>query len=249
MPRRSASRSSSSSQSNSKPRSGSKSRSGSKFKSTPTARSGSRSSGKRKTSTSASSSSRRKAKGAGKVGSAARAAKRFGGKSDFGVSESRANTEYARRKGREAKFTPTGSHPIDPRQEIGATQQARVSGVGKSNAGPGGASSGDLDPDIIGVGGAGGLAQAPADPSRVADPEWSDGSSDEFASGPHARGENQGASGGAGGDKRVSGSTVDRSGGDESTTEGYSLGRDNPGASAADENSGAAPSRRRGRAR
>ena len=97
----------------------------------------------------------------GKVGSAPAAARRFGGKIDFGVPESKAHTEFARRKSREAKFTPTPSRPSDPRQEIGAIQQARVSGVGKSNAGPGAASGGDLDPDFIGVGTGAGLAQNP----------------------------------------------------------------------------------------
>jgi hypothetical protein len=127
----------------------------------------------------------------GKVGSTRKAATKFGGKTDFGVPESRAKTEYARRKGREAQFNPTTSHPSDARQEIGAIQQARVSGVGKSNAGPGGSSSGDIDPDIVGVGSGQGLAQSGPDPSGVSGPQWSSGTSDEFASGPPARGENQ----------------------------------------------------------
>ena len=154
-----------------------------------------------------------KASGKGKVGSRSRAARKFGGKTDFGVPASRSNTEYSRRKSREAKFNPTTSHPSDPRQEIGATQQVRVSGVGQSNAGPGGASSGDVDPDIVGVGTGSGIGQAPADPSSVAGPEWTDGSSNEFASGPPARGENQTGKGRAGGSMRVRGSTVDRTGG------------------------------------
>jgi len=139
-------------------------------------------------------SSRRKrpaSKSDPKVGSSPRAARKTGGKTDFGVPASRSKSEFAHRKSREAMFNPTTSHPSDPRQEIGATQQARVSGVGKSNAGPGGASAGDIDPDVIGVGSGSGLAQSPADPNAVSDPEWSDGSSKEFASGPPARGKNQ----------------------------------------------------------
>jgi hypothetical protein len=156
--------------------------------------------------------------GAKKVGSTRNAARKFGGNIDFGVPGSRANTEYGRRKSREAKFNPSTSHPSDPRQEMGSTQQARVSGVGKANAGPGGASSGDIDSDIVGVGSGSGLAQSGPDPSGVSGPEWSTGTSDEFASGPPARGENQSRRGRTGGSKRVPGSSVDRTGGDSDTT-------------------------------
>jgi len=127
-----------------------------------------------------------------KVGSDPSAARRAGGKTDFGVPERLALSEYARRKSRAAKFQPTTSHPSDPRQEIGAIQEGRrESGVGKSNAGPGAASAGDLDPDIIGVGtGGSGISQSGPD-EQVSPAEESTGGSEQFASGPPAVGKNQ----------------------------------------------------------
>ncbi len=158
----------------------------------------------------------------GKVGSTHKAAKGFGGKTDFGVESSRSLGEYSKRKGREAKFRPAGSHLEDPRQERGSTQARRESGVGKSNAGPGANSAGDVDPDVVGVGGGAGLAQGGPD-QNVSDAESTTGGSEEFASGPPARGENMGRRGrgrgraGAGKIARVKGSFVDRSGTDEGT--------------------------------
>jgi hypothetical protein len=106
-----------------------------------------------------------------KVGSSNASAKNFGGKTDFGVAQKPRLAEFSRRKSREAMFRPAGSHLSDPRQEIGAIQAARVSGVGKSQAGPGGASVGDLDPDIIGVGDGRGISQGGPD-DNVAPSEW-----------------------------------------------------------------------------
>ena len=93
------------------------------------------------------------------VGSDRGTAKKFGGKTDFGVPSKRSLSEYSKRISRETKFQPAASHRSDPRQERGSVQTNRVSGVGKSNAGPGGASGGDLDPDVVGVGTGRGLAQ------------------------------------------------------------------------------------------
>jgi len=171
----------------------------------------------------------RSSKPSRKVGSSRGAARKTGGKTDFGIPAARSNTDYARRESRQTKFNPTTSHPNDPRQDLGATQQARVSGVGKPAAGPGGSSGGDIDSDVIGVGSGAGLAQSAPDPSSVSEAQWSDGSSNEFASGPPARGENQSNSRSGRAPRASStprGSTIDRSGSDESTT-----GRDNPGAS------------------
>ena len=126
-----------------------------------------------------------------KVGSSRNAARKTGGKTDFGIPAARSTSEFARRKSRATKFNPTTSQPTDPRQDLGATQQSRVSSVGKPAAGPGASSAGDIDTDVIGVGSGAGLAQSPPDPSGVSDAQWSDGSSNEFASGPPARGENQ----------------------------------------------------------
>ncbi|HEX8523393.1 MAG TPA: hypothetical protein VF669_14155 [Tepidisphaeraceae bacterium] len=149
----------------------------------------------------------------GKVGSSPKSAKRFGGKTDFGVPADSSKTEYSRRKSREIKFRPGGSHEADPRQDRGSTQASRVSGVGKSNAGPGGASAGDIDTDVVGVDGRG-LAQGGPD-TNVSGPEWTTGGSEEFASGGPAKGENQSKRGRVGAGKKVrGGTTVDRSGGD-----------------------------------
>jgi len=124
------------------------------------------------------------------VGSNRRAAKKFGGKTDFGIAQKPSLREYSRRKSRETKFQPAASHQRDTRQERGSVQSARVSGVGKSNAGPGGSSGGDLDPDVIGVGTGRGLAQSGPD-QNVSGPESTTGGSEEFASGPAARGTSQ----------------------------------------------------------
>lgn len=144
------------------------------------------------------------------------------GAADFGVPAKRANTEYARRKGREAKFRPAGSHTTDARQDIGTTQQVRDSGVGGRDAGPGGRSSGDIDTDIVGIGGSG-LAQGGPD-ENVSEAESTTGSSDEFASGGRAKGENTLPKGKVGGSKRVRGSTNDRSGDDRETAQRESGG-------------------------
>ena len=94
----------------------------------------------------------------------------------------------------------SGGGPRNPR---GTVSGDRVSGVGAPDSGPGSASGGDIDTDIIGVGTGSGLAQS--GPDRLGDigAAETDGSSDEFASGPPARGENQGR-----GPDAVRGSTV-----------------------------------------
>ena len=68
--------------------------------------------------------------------------------------------------------------------------ESREAGVGGREAGPGSFSGGDADPDVTGVGSGGrGLAQAGPDQNIGA--AETDGSSDQFASGPRARGRNQ----------------------------------------------------------
>lgn len=96
------------------------------------------------------------------VGSSKKASRKFGGKTDFGIPASRSKSEFARRKSREAKFQPSSSKPSDPRRPKGSLQQSRTSGVGKSDAGPGGSSGGDVDTDIVGLDGRG-LAQSGPD--------------------------------------------------------------------------------------
>jgi hypothetical protein len=71
-------------------------------------------------------------------------------------------------------------------------ERGRDAGVGARDSGPGSGSGGDIDPDIVGVGfDATGLAAAgPDDPNSLGEAE-SDGTSNEFASGPPARGTRQ----------------------------------------------------------
>jgi hypothetical protein len=57
--------------------------------------------------------------------------------------------------------------------------------------GPGSASGGDIDPDIVGVGTGGSGLSFSGNVGRPPGPDDSDGSSDEFASGGHAEGRNQ----------------------------------------------------------
>ena len=91
----------------------------------------------------------------------------------------------------------------EPRTARGNVVGNRESGVGAPDSGPGSSSGGDLDTDIIGVGTGSGLAQSGPEPLRDIGLAETDGSNDDFASGPPAKGENQGP-----GPDRVRGSTV-----------------------------------------
>lgn len=103
-----------------------------------------------------------------KVGSSSKAAKRVGGRGDFGAPES---DTVARRYASSA--TKRQDPGAQPGHSIG--EGTRVSGVGGTSAGPGSSSGGDLDTDIIGVGtGGSGIAQSgggsrKANADRVAD--------------------------------------------------------------------------------
>jgi hypothetical protein len=80
-----------------------------------------------------------------KVGSDVDAARKFGGKKDFGAPESETiEREYASRATKSQDKGAPAAHPTGEGQ--------RVSGAGASAGGPGSASGGDLDPDFIGVG-------------------------------------------------------------------------------------------------
>src|SRR5689334_15005190 len=80
-----------------------------------------------------------------KVGEDVEAAKKFGGKQDFGAPESdRIGREYASRAARAQDKGGT------PGRATGDGQ--RVEGVGANASGPGSGSGGDIDLDIIGVG-------------------------------------------------------------------------------------------------
>jgi hypothetical protein len=134
-----------------------------------------------------------------------------GGKLDVGIPADRANAPL-----------PDGGREKGPEQGTGpmrsGTSGVRDVGVGYPPGGPGSGSGGDLDPDFIGLDGKGGVANAPAS-GNAQGPASTDGHSDAFASGRPARGEHQLKPGTHGAPPQVvRGSTVDRSGGDASTT-------------------------------
>jgi hypothetical protein len=123
-----------------------------------------------------------------KPGSSADDAKAVGGSGDFGAREGdAAQANYASRavRNQDKGVVPVeANHPTLAGGDI-------TSGAGMPASGDGGNSGGNLDPDIVGVGtGGSGIATSGAT-HRGPGPDDSDGSSDEFASGPHAKGENQ----------------------------------------------------------
>jgi hypothetical protein len=94
----------------------------------------------------------------------------------------------------------------------------RVYGVGRPPGPPGSNSGGDLDPDFIGLDKKGGVAND-VDDRRTCGPDITEGGSAAFASGGPAEGKNELRPGTHGAPPEiVHGSTVDRSGGDASTT-------------------------------
>jgi hypothetical protein len=139
----------------------------------------------------------------GKVGSESEAARKVGGKGDFGVPESDTIGRA---------YTSANTRASDPgaAQPHAGDDEGRVSGVGSNQSGPGSGSGGDLDTDIVGVGTGRGLAQNEA--NEPPGPDDSTGSALEFASGPPTKNFKGPKAG------KVEGSTVDRSGGDIETT-------------------------------
>jgi hypothetical protein len=157
-----------------------------------------------------SGSTANKAHESGKVGSDRAADREIGGKGDFGIPAAQATAPQ-----------PIGGRDKGPEQGTGYTRSGasgvRESGVGYPPGGAGSGSGGDLDPDFIGLDGKGGLSASPAS-GRTTGPDITDGR-DAFASGGPSRGENQLPAGTHGAPSQVvRGSTVDRSGGDASTT-------------------------------
>lgn len=154
----------------------------------------------------------------GKVGSDRAADKEFGGKLDFGIPAARAKSPQ-----------PIGGRDKGPEQGTGpmrsGSQGTRTSGVGHAPGKPGTGSGGDLDPSFIGLDRMGGIAAAPAS-GRTEGADITAGGSSAFASGPPAKGENQTQRGAHGAvHEKQRGSTVDRTGGDASTT-GWGGGSD-----------------------
>ncbi|MGE5610270.1 MAG: hypothetical protein ACM359_13535 [Bacillota bacterium] len=123
----------------------------------------------------------------GKVGSSKEAAKEFGGTQDFGQEPEKAPPALP-------EGTDSNELPLRPSRyqgTRGGSTGTRTTGVGAPEGGPGSGSGGDVDPDVIGVGGTGGLA-ASGDLGPTTDASQTTGKSDEFASGGPAKGENQG---------------------------------------------------------
>jgi hypothetical protein len=147
----------------------------------------------------------------GKVGSNPEADREFGGKLDFGLPASKVTAPL-----------PDGGREKGPEQGTGPMRSGeggvRVAGVGHAPGKPGTGSGGDLDPDFVGLDGKGGLAATPPS-GRTRGEDITEGGSGAFASGPPARGENELPAGTHGAPSEiVHGSTVDRTGGDASTT-------------------------------
>ena len=147
----------------------------------------------------------KKSHSSGKVGSDPQADKEFGGELDFGIPAKKASA--AEPEGGRAKGPEQGTGPMRS-----GDRGVRTSGVGHAPGPDGAGSGGDLDTDFIGLDGKGGVARSPAS-GRTKGPDITEGGSQAFASGPPAEGKNQKAE-----RKIVRGSTVDRSGGDASTT-------------------------------
>jgi hypothetical protein len=157
----------------------------------------------------------------GKVGSDRAADREIGGKLDFGIPAKDAIAPL-----------PDGGREKGPGQGTGPMRSGargvRDSGVGHAPGKPGTGSGGDLDPDIIGLDHRGGVSASPAS-GRTKGPDITEGGSDAFASGPPAEGRNEAHIPKHGGPTElVRGSTVDRSGGDATTT-GQGGGADSAG--------------------
>jgi hypothetical protein len=140
-----------------------------------------------------------------KPGSESGEAKNVQPKGDFGVpvgSGPSAERDYVTRN---TKRSDPGNAQARSGEDGG--DSARTTGAGGTASGDGSCSGGDLDTDIVGIG-TGGSGVAAGGPDDDIGAAASDGSSDEFASGPHAQGRNAVPKGHVGGDKRVRGSVV-----------------------------------------
>lgn len=143
----------------------------------------------------------------GKVGSDSEAAKEFASNGDFGVKQSDTT---------QRNYTSANTKASDPgaSQPHAGEDQDRTAGVGGNSSGVGASSGGDIDTDFVGVG-TGGSTVAVSPAGRPPGPDDSDGTSNEFASGPPTKNVKGPKAG------KVEGDTMDHSGGDiESTAEG-----------------------------
>src|SRR3954466_4182300 len=117
-----------------------------------------------------------------KVGSDPSAAENFAGKQDFGIPSEDAAPDMTI-EDRDFPGRPAGSK----KTRSGASGK-RTIGVGSTEGPDGKGSGGEIDTDIIGVGSGGG-GSSDGEIGRPSGPDDSDGSSNEFASGPPAKGE------------------------------------------------------------
>lgn len=147
----------------------------------------------------------------GKVGSSGAAADEVGGPLDFGVPASEAKRpveEGGRAKGPEQGTGPTRS----------GARGVRTVGVGAPVGPEGSGSGGDLDPDVIGLDGRGGVALDPTE-HRTRGPDITTaGGSKPFASGNPAKGQNELPAGQVGGAPAQTFDTLDHTGGDVTTS-------------------------------
>ena len=120
-----------------------------------------------------------------KVGSDPNAAENFAEKHDFGIPSEDAAPDMTI-EDRDYPGRPAGSK----RTRSGASGNRTV-GVGSTEGPDGKGSGGEIDTDIIGLGSGGGVS-SDGELGKPSGPDDSDGSSNEFASGPPAKGENQG---------------------------------------------------------
>jgi hypothetical protein len=117
-----------------------------------------------------------------KVGSSRAAAQEVGGKLDFGNPVHQ--PEVVRMNEDDPIDRPAGSA-----LGVGSDPGRRTVGVGSAGGADGDSSGGDIDPDFVGLAGGAGLTQSPG--GRVTTgPSSTTGSSDEFAGGGHAKGDN-----------------------------------------------------------
>jgi hypothetical protein len=120
----------------------------------------------------------------GKVGSDPDAARNFASEGDFGIPSEDAAPDMTV-EDRDYPGRPAGN--LRTRSGAGGK---RTVGVGSTEGPDGKGSGGDVDSDIIGLGTAGGVS-SDGEIGAKPGPDDTDGSSNEFASGPPAKGENR----------------------------------------------------------
>jgi len=119
-----------------------------------------------------------------KVGSDPNAAENFAEKHDFGIPSEDAAPDMTV-EDRDFPGRPAGSKGT----RSGASGKRTV-GVGSTEGPDGKGSGGEVDSDYIGLGSSGGVS-SDGELGKPAGPDDSDGSSNEFASGPPAKGEHK----------------------------------------------------------